>query len=152
MDTGGDKGAPRRLSRQGIFHACWNTFALPGYFCVNEYGMTELSSQCYDNVIRERVRGVHCRRLKVTPPWMRTLVLDPTTLEPVDSEATGLLCHYDLANAGTVMPVLTEDVGRRVDGGFEIVGRAVGAEARGCSLALAEWDAPVAARPRDDHD
>src|SRR5262249_45342064 len=51
MDTGGDKGAPRSLSRNGLLHACWTTFAVPGYFCVNEYGMSELSSQYYDSVI-----------------------------------------------------------------------------------------------------
>ncbi|MGH7291065.1 MAG: long-chain fatty acid--CoA ligase, partial [Myxococcota bacterium] len=43
MDTGGDKGAPRPLSRNGLLHAAWSAFAIPGYFCVNEYGMAELS-------------------------------------------------------------------------------------------------------------
>ena len=57
MDTGGDKGAPRRVSRAGLLHACWNTFGIPGYFCVNEYGMAELSSQFYDNVTRKPLRG-----------------------------------------------------------------------------------------------
>jgi hypothetical protein len=139
MDTGGDKGAPRRMSRHGILHACWNTFAIPGYFCVNEYGMTELSSQCYDNVLSDRARGVHRPRCKVSPPWMRTLVLDPETLSPVAAGEKGLLCHYDLANAGSALGVLTEDVGYLAGGGFEVVGRASSSEARGCSLALAEW-------------
>ena len=71
MDTGGDKGAPRRLSRNGLLHACWSTFAVPGYFVVNEYGMAELSSQFYDNVIAERFAGRHCARCKVGPHWSR---------------------------------------------------------------------------------
>lgn len=138
MDTGGDKGAPRHLSRNGLLHACWSTFAIPGYFVVNEYGMAELSSQFYDNVIFERVRGRHTQRVKLGPPWTRTLVLDPVSLQPVQSGERGLLCHFDLANAGSVMAVLTEDVGRAVGDGFELLGRATGAETRGCSLALAE--------------
>jgi hypothetical protein len=141
MDTGGDKGAPRRLSRGGLLHACWSALGIPGYFCVNEYGMAELSSQFYDNVIAHRCAGRFTRRYKIGPPWTRTLVLDPISLAPVPDGTQGLLCHYDLANAGTAMAVLTEDVGRAVDDGFELLGRASGAESRGCSLAMTEWEA-----------
>jgi hypothetical protein len=139
MDPGGDKGAPRRLSRNGILHACWSTFAIPGYFCANEYGMTELSSQYYENVIANRVAGRHHRRALAAPPWLRTVVLDPATLAPLPAGESGLLCHFDLANAGSVMAILTEDTGRASDGEIHIVGRAKGAEVRGCSLSLAEW-------------
>lgn len=141
MDTGGDKGAPRHLSRNGLLHACWSTFAVPGYFCVNEYGMTELSSQYYDGVIADRVKGIHRHRTKDGPHWLRTLVLDPATRAPRACGEPGLLCHFDLANAGSAMAILTEDLGRIVDGGLELLGRATGAELRGCSLTLAEWEA-----------
>jgi hypothetical protein len=50
-----------------------------------------------------------------------------------------LLCHFDLANAGTAMAVLTEDVGRVVPDGFELIGRAAGGEERGCSLSAAAF-------------
>lgn len=139
MDTGGGKGAPRPLSRRGILHAVWQTLAIPGYFCVNEYGMAELSSQFYDNVLWNREAGRFERRALTGPEWTRTRVLDPATLEDVALGEAGLLCHADLANAGTAVCVLTEDVGRRLDGGFEVIGRARGAEARGCSLALADF-------------
>ncbi len=139
MDTGGAKGARRTLSRRGLLQACWNTFALPGYFCVNEYGMAELSSQFYDNVIYNRVRGHFAPRLLVGPPWARARVLDPVTLDDVPWGERGLLCLYDLANAGTAVAVLTEDVGRLAGEGFEVLGRVRGAEARGCSLSAAEW-------------
>jgi len=138
MDTGGDKGAPRPMSRNGLLHACWAAFAVPGYFVVNEYGMAELSSQFYDSVIFDRVRGRHAPRVKLGPPWTRTLVVDPATLQPVAEGERGLLCHFDLANAGTAMAVLAEDVGRAAGEGFELLGRAAAAEVRGCSLALAE--------------
>jgi hypothetical protein len=139
MDTGGDKGVARPLSRNGLLHACWNVFAVPGYYVVNEYGMTELSSQLYDNVVAERFAGRFRPRFKCGPPWIRTSILDPASLAPVEPGETGLLCHFDLANAGTVMAVLSEDLGRPAGDGFEIIGRARGAEARGCSLALDEW-------------
>lgn len=138
MDTGGAKGAPRPMSRNGILRAIWETFAIPGYFVVNEYGMTELSSQFYDNVVFNRVAGRFGPRALAGPPWMQTRVLDPATFVEVAPGETGLLCHFDLANAATAACVLTEDLGRVVEGGFEIVGRAAGAEARGCSLALEE--------------
>jgi hypothetical protein len=139
MDTGGGKGAPRPMSRNGLLHACWTAFAIPGYFCVNEYGMAELSSQFYDNVIENRVAGRHRPRCKVGPRWIRTIVVDPGSLEPLPPGAQGLLCHFDLANAGTAMAVLTEDLGKTVEGGFELLGRVQDAELRGCSLSVAQW-------------
>jgi hypothetical protein len=134
MDTGGTKGAPRQLSRPGLLHAVWRTLAIPGYFVVNEYGMSELSSQYYDNVIRARYRGSVVHRAKVGPHWMRTRILDAATLRDVPGGEPGLLCHVDLANAGSALAVLTEDVGRWLADGFAVTGRAPGAEARGCSL------------------
>jgi hypothetical protein len=139
MDTGGMKGAPRPLSHHGLLQAVWNTLAIPGYFVVNEYGMSELSSQYYDNVLRDRIAGRFSRRAKVGPPWLRTRFLHPATLTDVEPGEAGLLCHVDLANAGSALAVLTEDIGRSVADGFEIVGRAAGAESRGCSMALAEF-------------
>ncbi len=139
VDTGGLKGAPRSLSRAGVLQAVWNTCAIPGYFVTNEYGMTELSSQFYDNVIRDRWRGRMTHRAKAGPHWVRTRVLDPGTLCEVAPGESGLLCHVDLANAASALSVLTEDLGRVTPDGFELRGRAVGAETRGCSLALAEF-------------
>jgi hypothetical protein len=139
MDTGGAKGAPRPLSRNGLLQAVWNVFAIPGYFVANEYGMTELSSQIYDNVIRDRYHGRVTHRAKAGPHWLRTRVLDPGTLRDVTEGEPGILCHVDLANAGTAVSVLTEDIGRMTPDGLELLGRVTGAEARGCSLTLADF-------------
>lgn len=141
MDTGGDKGAPRHLSRNGLLHAVWSAFAIPGYFVVNEYGMAELSSQYYDSAIADRTAGRHAPRRKLGPHWTRWRILDPATLEPASPDAPGLLCHVDLANAGSAMAVLSEDLAVALDDGFELRGRIAGAEARGCSLSAAEWNA-----------
>jgi len=139
MDTGGMKGAPRTLSHKGLLQAVWNALAIPGYFVTNEYGMTEMASQFYDDVIRDRYRGRFTQRAKAGPHWVRTRVLDPGSLQEVTAGVSGLLCHVDLANAGTAVAVLTEDLGRATAGGFEIIGRVAGADARGCSLALADF-------------
>ena len=143
MDTGGAKGMTRPLSRAGFLRACWTHFGIPGYFCINEYGMTELCSQRYDSALDDRLHGrsLAPRRL-VAPPWLRTRVVDPDTLSVVAPGTTGLLCHHDLANAGSVSVVLTEDLGRTVgEDGIEVLGRVPGAVPRGCGQLLADMAA-----------
>jgi hypothetical protein len=52
-----------------------------------------------------------------------------------------MIVVHDLANTGSVAALQTEDLGRgvgNVDDGFEVLGRASGAEARGCSIAADE--------------
>jgi hypothetical protein len=144
MDTGGQKGLDRPVSRAGFLRACWTHLGIPTYYCVNEYGMTELCSQRYDAVLRDRFdgRSLAPRRL-VAPAWLRTRVLDPDTLRPVAAGTTGLLCHHDLANAGSVSVVLSEDLGRTLgDDGIEVLGRVPGAMPRGCGLLLADLEQP----------
>ncbi len=138
MDTGGNKGKGRVVSRPGLLQACWKYLKVAGYYCVNEYGMTEMASQFYDNVLYSRFHGRNEPRYKIGPPWVRTLVVDPETLTVVPPGQRGLLRHFDLANCGSVMAIQTDDVGYAVGTGFELVGRAPGAEARGCALALDE--------------
>jgi hypothetical protein len=138
MDTGGSKGMSRPLSRAAFLRECWTVLGVAGYYCVNEYGMTELSSQRWDSVLFDRFhgRGLAPRRL-LAPPWLRTRVLDPDTLAPVAPGQIGLLCHHDVANAGSVSVVLTEDLGRTVgDDGIEVLGRVAGATPRGCGALL----------------
>ncbi|MFN8544216.1 MAG: long-chain fatty acid--CoA ligase [Candidatus Binatia bacterium] len=140
MDTGGAKGMARPLSRGAFFRECYTHLGLASYHCINEYGMTELCSQRYDSVLWDRFQGrsLAPRRL-VAPPWLRTRVLDPDTLAPVPAGTDGLLCHHDLANAGSVAVVLTEDIGHTVgDDGIAVLGRTAGAPPRGCGLLLAE--------------
>jgi hypothetical protein len=47
--------------------------------------------------------------------------------------------HCDLANFNSVTSILTEDVGVAAGDGFLLLGRAEGAQARGCSLAVEEF-------------
>ncbi len=136
VDTGGAKGASRTLSRNGLLRAFWDYFGVPGYYVANEYGMTEMCSQFYDDSIQNHFAGRKRDRAKLAPPWVRTQLVSPQTLEPVARGERGLLRHFDLANVGSVAALQTEDVGIEIGEGFEVVGRARGAEARGCALLL----------------
>jgi hypothetical protein len=130
MDTGGEKGLPSGVSRSLVVRGLARRLGLPLESVVNEFGMTELCSQRY-------AYGDPAAPL-VGPPWLRARVLDPVTLEELPDGEVGILCHYDLANLGSVCAVLTEDRGRVVGDGIEWIGRTAGAPPRGCSLATAE--------------
>jgi hypothetical protein len=161
METGGFKGRSRTVSREALYSGLENLFAVPRMFIVNEYGMTELLSQFYEPVLvggvglgpraegegwsrvgkeeEDSPRGALSDRFHRGPPWVRTRVLHPLTLEPVPAGEAGVLAHLDLANVGSVAAVLTEDIGSLVPGGFRFHGRSPGAEPRGCSLAMEDF-------------
>lgn len=134
MDTGGVKGRTREVSRDEMEEALAFRLGVGPDRLVNMYGLTEHATQFLDGTLRRPDR----RQVKEPPPWSRTRVLDRETLAPVPSGTVGLLCHTDLANRASVCTVLTEDLGVEREGGFELVGRAPGTEARGCSIAMDE--------------
>jgi hypothetical protein len=152
MDTGGFKGRSREVAADELRATYLELLGIPTDHLVNEYGMAEMCSQFYDRVLRDRVRhgadGAGEARLKVGPPWVRTVVVDPETLEPFPAGEVGILKHYDLANLGSVIGVQTEDLGRVTEGGFELLGRAAGAPPRGCSIATDLLLEAVAGRTR----
>jgi hypothetical protein len=61
-------------------------------------------------------------------------IISPETGREVADGETGLIRIFDLANVFSVMAIQTEDLGIRHGDGFELIGRAALAEARGCSL------------------
>jgi len=134
METGGFKGRSRAVDRPDLYAALVDRLGVPDHAIVNEYGMTELLSQYYEPVLR----GANQPRVHRGPPWLRARVLDPDTLTPVPAGTPGLVQHFDLANLESVACVLTEDMGIFEDGGLSVLGRAKGAELRGCSLTLDE--------------
>lgn len=139
MDTGGFKGRSREVSRIELYGLYHEVLGLAPQYLVNEYGMTELGVQFYDATLLDHQLRRRGPLRKLAPPWCRVSVLDPETLQPADPGATGVLQFLDLTNLYSVAAVQTEDLGRTVDGpegGFEVLGRAQGAEARGCSRAL----------------
>jgi hypothetical protein len=134
MDTGGAKGQRTEFQRDDVEAGFEKRLGLPRTHLVNEYGMAEMASQFYD----DNLLAYHKRRApkpgKRIPPWVRTRVLDPETLEEKADGETGLLVHFDLANAEIPLAIQTEDIGRRVKDRLILEGRLLGAEARGCSL------------------
>ncbi|MHB1191515.1 MAG: LuxE/PaaK family acyltransferase [Longimicrobiales bacterium] len=133
METGGFKGRARVVERDPLYGALESRLGVPRSRIVNEYGMTELLSQLYEPVLREG-RGAAGRH--VPPPWLKVRALDPGTLAPLPAGEVGLLAFFDLANAGSVSHILTQDMGTVSADGVRLQGRAEGAEPRGCSLAV----------------
>lgn len=134
METGGFKGRSRELDRDAFRAALATGLGVPAERVVNQYGMTELGSQFYDSVLREPARP----RRKLAPPWTRVRMLDPESGGDAAPGRVGAIAVWDLANTGSVLAVQTADLGRRVEDGFEVLGREPGAEARGCSIAVDE--------------
>lgn len=138
MDTGGFKSRGRSVPASTLRAGYADRLGLPEYACINEYGMTELGSQFYDTLLRDRVlaRTPPARRSKRPAPWVRTRAVDPETLAVVPEGEVGILQHFDLANLYSVLAVQTEDLGRVHADGFEMLGRPLNAVPRGCSIAL----------------
>ncbi len=135
MQTGGFKGRSREVSAVDLRGAVARAFRVSERAIVNEYGMTELSSQFWEaTLIDDRIpHGVF-----VEPPWARVVPVDPVTLAAVPEGAIGIARIEDLANVDSAFAILAQDRVRRVPRGFELLGRAPGAIARGCSIALDE--------------
>ncbi len=134
METGGYKGKSRRLNPGELYEWTSQSLGLPLSHIVNEYGMTEMSSQIYDRTLSEPNLLADQARIKIPPPWVRSTVVNPATLEPVAEGEIGVLRHMDLANLDSCAFLLTADAARKRGDGFELLGRLEEAEARGCSL------------------
>jgi len=99
--------------------------------------MSELSSQAYDTVVGQSSPAPHAPRRFRFSPWTRVQIVSPETGREVVEGETGLIRVFDLANVASVLAVQTEDLAIRRGDGFEFIGRATGAEPRGCSLMTA---------------
>jgi hypothetical protein len=133
LDTGGFKGQSREIEMESFYNQLSATFGVARSACINMYGMTELSTQFYDagnQMVPSIKRGSH---------WIKSRLVDPLSGEDVAFGQRGILAHTDLANFNSVTTILTEDVGIATDDGFVLLGRAQGAQAKGCSLAVEDF-------------
>jgi hypothetical protein len=151
METGGFKGRSREMPKTELYGLFERYLGIPAARVVNEYGMTELGTQFYDESLQI---GQQTDR-KTAPPWARVLIIDPNSGREAADNERGLLRVFDLANLWSIVCVQTEDLGIKraictrsggqnarptnegVPSGlleFEVLGRAAGAEVRGCSL------------------
>ena len=137
VDTGGYKGITRSISRAEFLDYCEGLLGLDPWFCINEYGMSEMSSQLWTPVAHKGKDGED--EWWDVPHWVRVQILNPVTREP---DPNGVAVFYDLANVWSVATLQTEDLGairQRHQGvqhvtQFKPLGRAQGAVAKGCSI------------------
>ena len=133
FDTGGFKGQYCEQDLDHFYNRLSAGFGVPRGKCTNMYGMTELSTQFYDcgNTI--------CPSVKFGPHWIRSRVINPLTGEDAPIGETGVLVHCDLAHFNIVTTILTEDAAIKTESGFQLLGRADGTNAKGCSMAVEEF-------------
>jgi len=134
LDTGGYKGRDIEISRGEFLNRLSECFNLSLSSIINEYGMTELSSQFYEGRLPAAPLADERTSIKFAPPWTRVVAVDPATLEILPDGETGMLRIFDLANIDSVIAIQTEDLGRAWPDRMELLRRATGAELRGCSL------------------
>ncbi len=136
METGGYKGRSRVMPKKDLHSLITSRLDIPSSQIVSEYGMSELSSQAYDNALGGRAEDFKTKATRIFrfPPWARARIVSPETGREVAEGETGLIQVFDLANVFSVMAIQTEDLGVRSQRGFELIGRAEQSEPRGCSL------------------
>src|SRR5690606_33965918 len=136
MDTGGFKGHSRAVPRDELYAGIQARLRVPPAWVVNEYGMTEMSSQFYDGPAG--AAGGAEGRVHRGPPWVRSVACDPAALAPLPPGRVGVLRHCDLGKLDSVMGLQPAGLGEVRGAGLRLLGRAGGAEARGCSIAMDE--------------
>jgi hypothetical protein len=145
MDTGGPKGQMAPLGAGEVVELARDLLGMDPAYVINEYGMTELCSQLYDATEFNAPGETAHERVKLAPPWMRPLAIDPVTLRHLPDGTPGLLGFIDLANVNSVSAVLTEDIGMVHDGRVRILGRASVGGPRGCALSVAQFESTACA-------
>jgi hypothetical protein len=131
METGGFKGRTREIERTEFHALLSRVFQVPLECVINEYGMTELTSQFYDRTLLDG----HNTEWKSSSPWLRAWPVDPLTGRPCKPGHVGLLRVADLGNLDSAVIVQTEDQAiAREDSAFRLLGRVLQAPFRGCSL------------------
>ncbi|MFT4175716.1 MAG: hypothetical protein QM627_03595 [Luteolibacter sp.] len=125
FETGGYKGLTETLEPEEFREKLGEFFGISPLKILNEYSMTELSSQFYRWPDEVGHRG---------PCWTRIRVIDPETGAPAGEGQPGYLEILDLANVDSVMAIRTQDLAiARGDSAFTLLGRDPGALPRGCS-------------------
>jgi hypothetical protein len=126
--------ADRRVDRNRFLEEVHATIGVPPERVFDFYGFTEQMGLVYGSAGTDP---------KIVPAFAEVIVRDPDTLLPAADGSPGLIqVLTPLPQSYPGISVLTEDVGRIVGRGcdasgrhgtrFEVLGRAVAAEARGC--------------------
>lgn len=129
LETGGYKGQQRTLTKAELYALFQEHLGLEPDRVINEYGMTELSSQFYTTGLGNP---------HFAPPWMRFQLIHPETGLEVGPGETGMIRIFDLANLGSVIGIQTQDLAVNASPGFLLLGRDPSALPRGCSRSADE--------------
>ena len=131
METGGYKGTHRQHSKSELYQLFQDKLGLSPDSVINEYSMTELSSQFYSYGIDRPHKGAS---------WTRIRIIDPITNTDSKPGELGHLTIYDLANMNSVMAIRTQDLAiqdqtylEQKTPSFNFIGRDPSALPRGCS-------------------
>lgn len=123
METGGMKGRRKEIIRTEFHEILRKGFGVKEIW--SEYGMTELQSQAYG-------RNGYFE----LPGWSKYLIRDINDPFSYQTRKTGGINIIDLCNIDTCSFIETKDLGRGVDGGFEVLGRFDNSDIRGCNLMI----------------
>jgi phenylacetate-coenzyme A ligase PaaK-like adenylate-forming protein len=125
METGGMKGKRKEMVREELHKILCESFGVNAIH--SEYGMTELLSQAYS-----KGEGIfEC------PFWMKIMIRDtndPFTFLP--DNKTGGINIIDLANINSCSFLATQDLGKKNNNSFEVLGRFDSSDIRGCNLLI----------------
>lgn len=139
METGGFKGKSREVTKPQLYKMIREVTGIVQGMIINEYGMTELSSQFYDVSIDRQTN--FDTDFKEIPHWVKVIMIDPATGDQCGVDRPGLIRIYDLANLYSCFAIQTADLGL-VEAGhptwFKVLGRLPGAMPRGCSIGFDE--------------
>ncbi len=125
MLTGGFKGRYRELDERELRKRAARALSLSPGSIVGEYGMTELTSQLFE----DQETGLY-----QAPPWLRVRAIEPHTFRVLPDGQEGLAHFLDLGNVDSSISVLTQDICTTQGTCVRLLGRAPRSEARGCSL------------------
>lgn len=125
IETGGMKGRRKELTKQEL-HAALRQ-GLNTKMISSEYGMTELLSQAYslENGVFKSSSTMRILIREVNDPF-----------NYIEDGKTGGINVIDLANFNSCSFIATQDLGKIVPTGFELMGRFDNSDVRGCNLLI----------------
>ena len=125
IETGGSKKGDQNIIKDELHHQLKYYFKIKNIY--SEYGMAELLSQSYYTQ----------HNCFTSPPWKKILIRDKRNpLKINQNHARGSINVIDLANIYSCGFIATNDFGYTTKKGFNIVGRNMNANARGCNLMI----------------
>ncbi|PTM16012.1 MAG: hypothetical protein DA443_01915 [Bacteroidetes bacterium] len=144
IETGGMKTYRREVRREELHQTLSDVFRLDASQIWSEYGMCEMTSQCYaPGIPSSLATGDQAIQGFSSPHWVQVTIRDPQNPMRICEEGEeGKIGIMDLANVHSCPFFLTEDKGvslETVDGEvirFQVLGRWKRSQLRGCNFLI----------------